>query len=130
MHWTDDVSLLFDSLRELSRHSDDGTLRSVMTEAVPDLSVNEYDNWNGGTTYYTLAVSVPIHVYAAIESKVEDVESQILKRVERIHRDDTHDFVNKVVVKPAPTAQPDHTRMGEQILGGESLSPVREPLER
>lgn len=104
MHWTDDVSLLFDPLRELSRHSDDRTLRSVMTEGVPELSANHYDNWNGGTTYYTLAISVPIHVYAAIENKVEDVESQIVKKVERIHRDETHDFVDKVVVKPATTA--------------------------
>ena len=51
MDWTEDVSELINPLKELSLYSGPGPMRSVLTEGTPELSIGEYDNWNGGTTY-------------------------------------------------------------------------------
>ena len=86
MHWTKDISVLFGPLRDLSRHGQDDGFRRVMTEGTPELSVLEYDNWNGGTTTYALSINVPVHVYATIEGNVDELEAGILKKVERLLR--------------------------------------------
>lgn len=100
MHWTKDLAVLFDPLRELAKHSSDDAVRVVMTEGRPELKTAEYDNWNGGTTYYSLVIGVPIPAYAAIEGELERVEGEILKRIERYQRTETHDFIREVLVQP------------------------------
>lgn len=102
MNWISDVSLLFGQLQEISRLRDVGDLRSVMSEGVGELDVNHYDNWDGGTTYYTLTVRVPVHIYACLENDLEKIEEQILGRVKRLLREETNDFVDKVVIQPLP----------------------------
>src|SRR5688572_20675489 len=101
MHWSNDVSVLFEPLRELARHSPDSAVRSVMTDGVPELETAEYDNWNGGSTYYTLLIRVPVPVYATVEGDLEKVEEEIKKKVERYTRSETHDFISSVQIQPA-----------------------------
>jgi len=74
-----------------------------MTEGTPELSVIDYDNWNGGTTSYALTINVPVHVYAAIEGTIEELEAAILKRAERLLRAETNDFVTRVLIQPKAT---------------------------
>lgn len=104
MHWTKDISVLFAPLRELSRYGTDDAFRCVMMEGTPELSEVGYDSWNGGTTSYALSINIPAHVYAGIEGTVDELEAQILKKVERQLRGETHDFVTKVLIHPVATA--------------------------
>ena len=103
MHWTKDVSVLFQPLRELAAHSPDDGVRTVMAAGVPELETAEFDNWNGGTTYYSLLIRVPVPTYARIEGELERVEGEILKKVERYLRTETHDFIRDVLIQPAPS---------------------------
>ena len=66
MHWTGDIALLFEPLRELAAHNSDQSLQSVMREGVPELVTAEYDNWNGGTTYYSLVGLHATHVVVGL----------------------------------------------------------------
>jgi len=99
-HWTEDVSQLVDPIRRLTLRSGVGPIRSVLAEAIPILTANNYDNWNGGTTHYTLTLRLPDRVYVEAEDNIEDFEKQILARVERMLRGETHDFVNEVLIQP------------------------------
>jgi hypothetical protein len=103
MHWTKDVSELFGLLRELSRHDQDDSIRRVVTEGAPYLSELDYDNWNGGTTRYTLLIQVPVPLYVEVESRLEAIETRLLERIERLLRDETNDFVARVLIKPLST---------------------------
>jgi hypothetical protein len=101
MHWTEAPSLLFDPLREICLHSDVGIVRSIVAEGSPKISVSEYNgNWNGGTTYYSLTIQVPTHVYVRVEPDIEEIEKQLLARVQRLQRDETNDFVTAVFIQP------------------------------
>lgn len=99
MHWSGDISLLFQPLRELSRYVDDEGVRVVLAEGSAELVTAEYDNWNGGTTYYSLVIRVPVPVYARFEDDLERIEAAILKKIERQMRSETHDFIREVLVQ-------------------------------
>ena len=134
MDWKNNVNLLFDSLRELAAHGHDEVLREVLNEGTPELIENNYDNWNGGTTHYTLTVSVPPHVFIRIEDKIEPIETKVLERVKSLTRAETHDFVDTIVVQPSmvpvqrvipasetPFWQPDHFRLFISHLSTDKL---------
>ncbi|MBX3412566.1 MAG: toll/interleukin-1 receptor domain-containing protein [Pirellulales bacterium] len=104
MDWKNNVNLLFDPLRELAAHGSDTVLRDVLNEGTPEITENNYDNWNGGTTYFTLTVSVPPHVFVQIEDRLDAVEKKILERVKSLTRAETHDFIDMVVVQPGMAA--------------------------
>ncbi len=104
MDWKNNVNLLFDPLCELAAHDSDNELRDVLSEGRPELTENDYDNWNGGTTYFTLSIGVPPHVFVKIEDHLDAVESRILERVKSLTRTETHDFIDKVVVQPGTAA--------------------------
>ena len=101
MNWTQDINLLFEPLRELARHGGERAVQQVLSEGSPELTDTEYDNWNGGTTYYTMSISVPVATYAANENQLESIETKILERVKNLQRSETHDFISKVVVQPS-----------------------------
>jgi hypothetical protein len=106
MHWTKDISTLFQPLRELAAYSADDGVRTVMAAGVPELETAEFDNWNGGTTYYSLLIRVPVPTYARVEGELERVEGEILKKVERYLRTETHDFIRDILIQPAPSDTP------------------------
>lgn len=103
MDWTKDISLLFEPLRELSHYWQDDAARRVMSDGVPHLSELAYDNWNGGTTTYTLVIQIPVPLYATIESRLEAIEKELLERIQRLQREETNDHVAQVVIKPQST---------------------------
>nr|NJM02003.1 toll/interleukin-1 receptor domain-containing protein [Desulfobacula sp.] len=104
MDWTNNVTLIFEPLRELSAHGSDAELRDVLNEGTPELSVSNFDNWNGGTTTYTLIVSVPAHVFVQIDQRIAAIEGKILEWVKSLTRAETNDFIESVVVQPGVTA--------------------------
>jgi TIR domain len=111
MNWIKDVNLLFGPLRELSRFRNEPAVGQILEEGSPELTQSEYDKWNGGTTYYTLSVNVPVATYAAIESQLEDVEKKLLERVKHLQRANTHDFISNVVIQPS-------FALGPRVLSG------------
>lgn len=101
MRWTEDINVLFEPLRELSQHGSDRDVQEVLNNGAPELTDTEYDNWNGGTTYYTMSINVPVQTYAANEGDIEDIENRILERVKKLQRSETHDFISRVVIQPS-----------------------------
>jgi len=98
--WTKDVSLLVEPLRRLALKSDVGLVRSVLAEAVGELNEIGYDNWNGGTTTYSLTLRLPDAAYLEVQDNLEECEEQILERVKRLLRAETNDFVEQVLIQP------------------------------
>ncbi len=98
--WTENVSQLVEQLRLLALQGDAGPVKAVLADAVGILDATEYDNWNGGTTQYTLKLEIPVRTYVSIEASIEDLEAQILRRIEKMHRGETNDFINTVLIQP------------------------------
>ena len=72
---------------------------TVLEAAVPTLVETGYDNWNGGTDFYTLMLEVPIPAYAALADP-EATEKAIQRRVSQLIRMDAGHQISEVVISP------------------------------
>lgn len=69
----------------------------------------DYDNWNGGTYTWALRLEVPIGVFAAVQSRLEEIENEILNKLGYLARQYPSDPINQVTVSPAA--------LGASLLG-------------
>lgn len=79
-----------------------GAVEEVEILAVADARLIEtgYDNYNGGTTFYTLTLEVPIERYAVAEPRRSDLEEAILKRMKDLTRTAAGEDITQVVISP------------------------------
>lgn len=104
VHFTRDLRPLMATLAELAEHSGDDMEREVLRVAQPRLEEPEYDNWDGGTYYYTLKLVVPVSVFARLGNEVNDLEQQLATRIGQVHRVSDHHRISAVVVQPGQVA--------------------------
>lgn len=100
MDWTKEPSQLVEQLQEIAFYSSANSLQAIFEAAEPELVVEDYDNWNGGTTHYKFVLRVPTPVFVENEKQIEQLEAKILEQVKVLLREETHDFVGTVLVQP------------------------------
>ena len=91
-----------------------------------------YDNWNGGTTIYTVYLTVAPEVYARLRSRRGSLEKQINERLKPVIEQFTSDWVS-VTIAPDVARQPEwrDTDQGvsreirQNIIDGLKLEDVR-----
>ncbi len=71
-----------------------------MESASARIEETNYDNWNGGTYTYGLMLDVPVPVFAAIESKLAEVEKAISAKLAAISRGYSNDHLESVTITP------------------------------
>lgn len=88
---------------------------TVLEKANASLIETGYDNWNGGTTQYTLMLELPIPAYAALENP-EAVEKAVHRRVLQLTRIEGGNYITEVVVSPTldEEARPTESRSGTE----------------
>jgi len=73
---------------------------SLLEQARAELVETGYDNWDGGITFYTLMLEVPIPVFAGLRENQEPLEKSIQNRVAQIVRSDAGNRITDVVISP------------------------------
>jgi hypothetical protein len=74
---------------------------TILREARASVVETGYDNWNGGTTFFTLMLEVPIPTYVAIDQQREDLEHAIQRRVAQLVRTEIGNSITEVIISPA-----------------------------
>jgi hypothetical protein len=72
----------------------------MLDAASPAIEETDYDNWNGGTYYYTLFLEVPVEIFATIESALSKHESEVGAKLQAVVRENGHHILNRVVIRP------------------------------
>lgn len=72
----------------------------ILKEAKSSLIETGYDNWNGGITYFTLALEVPLKIFSKIEKSREGFERAIKDRMNSITRTDAANAISEVIITP------------------------------
>jgi AbiJ N-terminal domain 3 len=91
-----------------------------------------YDNWNGGTTIYTVYLTVAPAVYARLRSRRVSLEKQISERLKPVIEQFTSDWVS-ITIAPAVQPQPEwretddsvSREVRQNIIDGLKLEDVR-----
>ncbi len=80
--------------------SNDKKISELLRFASINTEATGYDNWNGGTDYYTVYINVSLPIFVSIEDKIVDYEKIILDKLQFLTRDEQQERIADVVIKP------------------------------
>lgn len=93
---------------EIARLRGSAVETELLATATASLVETGYDGWNGGTTFFTLMLEVPIATYVKIEPSRDELEKKILEAVTPLVRTEVGNAITAVVIGPklADAARP------------------------
>jgi hypothetical protein len=94
------------TLTEVFRGQNRSDIVEVLINATSRFQTQGYDGWNGGTTYWSLQLEVPVAGYIKIEPKLEAIEKEIFARAEFLNRLFSYDKLDAVIITPLSKAIP------------------------
>ena len=84
------------TLAELLQHQGASDLAELVSLAQPKITIDDYDNWDGGTWSCTLHLEVPTSVFARVEGKLEETESGLAEKLKKLFRSTAPYFLTAV----------------------------------
>lgn len=84
-------------LATLQGHFDE---KKILEKAKARLVETGYDNWNGGITFFTLVLEIPLDLYSKIEDSRKKFEETIRERMANITRTDAGNTISEVIITP------------------------------
>ncbi len=94
------VRQLVATLRRLFAAQGDAELARLLGAARADILETGYDSLDGGTTYYSLRLELPIAEYAALEAALTDVEQTVAAKARTATRGTGKDVLTDVLIRP------------------------------
>ncbi len=95
---------------------------AVLTFSTPSLSEPEYNDWNGGTAYYTITLHIPLKLYSQIEARLDEIEARIMERLERFNDRSARDQISSVRLRPAVVDDPEWRVRAQAWLAGSGVN--------
>lgn len=92
------------TVAELFVNQQKADLAELLESAVAYIEQTDYDNWNGGTYSWALRLEIPVSIYAKFENRLEEVESDISKKIGLLDRMYPRDHLNEVTILPISSA--------------------------
>ncbi len=89
------------TLASLFEAQGDREVAGVLRCSTANIEETDYDNWNGGTYYYSLNLELPVATYARIEGTLEHSEKLIRGKLENALRRTGNRVLSTVVITPA-----------------------------
>lgn len=74
---------------------------ALLALASGNIEESAWDNWNGGTTGFTLSLTVPVHFYAQIQDACEALEESIKSRAKDFFKARPGEYLEAVKIVPA-----------------------------
>jgi hypothetical protein len=78
-----------------------------------------YDNWDGGTYFYTIYVTVNVESFVKIRDKIQSIESELLEKFSVATRHYDNEGISKITIIPKAKPKIDWSRIGgnkEQLI--------------
>jgi hypothetical protein len=76
-------------------------IAAVLRAARASIEPTGYDNWRGGSTYYTLNLELPVAEYARVEQDLAELEGTVAEKLRLALRTTGTDVLNAVVITPS-----------------------------
>jgi hypothetical protein len=74
------------TLAELLKHQGESQLADLVSTAIPEITLDHVDTWDGTTWYCTLHLEVSTSLFAAIEAKLEKTEQGLATKLKKLFR--------------------------------------------
>lgn len=80
-----------------------GEISGILRNSEVNSELSHYDNWNGGTEYFSIYLTVPVEQFVKIQSKQTEVEAKIKEKIELILRPYENIKLSQTCVIPKST---------------------------
>lgn len=94
------VETLIESLIQVFKHQNKLETVNLLENTEASIEETEYDNWDGGTYYFRLSLRIPLKLFANLESRIDQFEQAITKKLASVLRDTGNQHLNSVVITP------------------------------
>src|SRR5690554_267602 len=92
------------TVSELLKADSENELKILLDNAEINIEETGYDNWNGGTYFFTIHLNIDVESFVNIRDKKEKIETDLLRRFEIGTRHIESEVISAVRI--IPKAQP------------------------
>lgn len=92
------------TVSELLKADSENELKILLDNAEINIEETGYDNWNGGTYFFTIHLNIDVESFVKIRDKIEKIETDLLRRFEIGTRHIESEVISAVRI--IPKAQP------------------------
>ena len=98
---------------ELLKADSENELKSLLD--IADIAIEEsgYDNWNGGTYFFTINLNIDVEFFIKIRDRIEKIENDLLRRFEIGIRHIDNEVISAIRIIPRAQAKIDWQRISE-----------------
>lgn len=101
------------TVSELLKADTKNELEKILNASEINIEETGYDNWNGGSYYYTIYLNVDVETFVKIRDRIEKIEIELLERFRIGTRHIDRDSVSSVRIVPKAQPKIDWSRIAE-----------------
>lgn len=109
---------------EIFKTEKDLTISEILLNSELSAEPTYYDNWNGGTTYYTIYINIPVEIFVKNQQKQEELENKIKQKFELVLRPIQGQQVGQVMIIPKSIPTIDWNRISDLFNKDQLLSEI------
>ena len=87
-------------------------LTELLTNSQVTVEQTGYDNWNGGTYFYTLYLTIDIGTFVKIRDNIQSIESELLEKFSVATRHLENEGISNITIIPKAKPKIDWSRLG------------------
>jgi len=72
----------------------------LLQSAQVSANVADYDNWNGGITFFNISIVIAIKQYSIFEKKISEFEKKIYNKFNIVLKGNTHIEIAQIIISP------------------------------
>jgi hypothetical protein len=96
---------------------------ALLTYSTPEIVEASYNSgWNGGTTYYTLVLHLPLKLFTQVDHQKSIIETRMSERLKVFGDSDDRDILSSVKLLPAVIDDPQWREKSQAWLSGATVT--------
>jgi hypothetical protein len=115
---------VLNTVLELFNSENDRLTSEILNTSESFAEPTYYDNWNGGTTYYTIYVNIPVDLFVKNQTKQEELENSIKQKFILVLRPYDSFQIGQVMIIPKSTPSIDWSKIVDFFDKDQFLSEI------
>jgi hypothetical protein len=97
-HFLKSTESIIESLIQVFRHQNKLETVDLLEKSQARIEETGYDEWDGGTYLFTLFLDIPLRLFAHLESRIDQFEEAISKKLSSVLRNTGNQQLSRVVI--------------------------------
>ncbi|AVX21017.1 hypothetical protein SAMN02745885_00459 [Carboxydocella sporoproducens DSM 16521] len=95
---------------------------AILAHAVLEVVQTNFDNWNGGTYFYTLYLYLPLNLYVQIVEEKEKIQKRIYEKLFSVGVPYNNHCFEEVLIYPQASNDPNWRDKAKAWLSGKNIT--------